>query len=684
MLYLQNSDLLCTFDETTGQPLSVQRGGLCIPIASFGFDFGCDERMVNGLLEYESMLEFRTWVLPAIRPTGKRFALTPVSIAHDAQTLAVTYDCSPVLVTVTYTLLDTNLRVDLKLENRGADVLYLNACAFMLTLPTVDLTFDFPANAPIGHFRADALEDLKPVETGLINFTTHAKLADGDLDLVFIDGIEKWGCGVYRDGSSTTFVYNAGLEADLLPQRSLSVGSFYLLPVQQGGNPYLAVRELVASLGFEPATGGITDGVMYSCHPSGTMDSGFPKKDDLYQYAGYLPKLKEMGVDHVWLLPVFEHDEHGVYHSTDQSVIDPRYGGEEGCVYYCNRAHDLGMTILFDYVPHGPAPDFPIARDNPEWPSKRRDGSLQDEWECVSMDYNHPGYQEYTAELVHDHVRRFGVDGARIDCAMGGLSNWRPYKDNRPSGNSVLAGVHITEAIRNGFLLGGKRSFILPENFNPIPNYYHCTDLFYGMNLYRAFVDLESKLHSDPAAFVEGLTDYLERESWLLPENYHKMRFLGNHDTVSWVWQSKRAADCYGIGGAKALFALISLIDGVPMIYQGDEDPKIYGHDGENLTAFFTALFGARKKYLPRGSNVTEYLHTGTPVMAFRRVRVDAPADAYQSEGDTSVWVLINCSGLAQPVPHRTVGTLLFDSDGAACPDSPLSPWAYRILSCED
>ena len=48
-----------------------------------------------------------------------------------------------------------------------------------------------------------------------------------------------------------------------------------------------------------------------------------------------------------------------------------------------------------------------------------------------------------------------------------------------------------------------------------------------------------------------------------------EVRFLGNHDTVSWVWQSKRAVDCYGVGGAKALFALISLIDGVPMIYQG-------------------------------------------------------------------------------------------------------------------
>ena len=683
MLYLQNADLICTFDETTGQPLWIRRGERCIPISSFGFDFGCNERMVNGLLAYESMLEFRTWVLPAIRPTGRRFALTPVSIAHDAETIAVTYDCSPVLVTVTYTLLDTNLRVDLKLMNRGTDVLYLNACAFLLALPTTDLTFDFPANAPIGHFSVADLQDRKPVETGLINFCTHAKLAGGDLDVLFIDGIEKWGCGVYRDGDRTTFAYNAGLEADLKAQSALDVGSFYLLPVQQGANPYLAARELVASLGFEPTTGGITDGVMYSCHPSGTMDAGFPKKDNLYQYAEYLPKLKAMGIDHIWLLPVFEHDEHGVYHSTDQGVIDPRYGGEDGCVYYCNRAHDLGMTILFDYVPHGPAPDFPIARDNPEWPSKRRDGSLQDEWECVSMDYNHPGYQEYTAELVHDHVRRFGVDGARIDCAMGGLSNWRPYRNNRPSGNSVLAGVHITESIRAGFLRCGKRSFILPENFNPIPNYYHCTDLFYGMNLYRAFVDLESKLHSDPAAFVEGLTDYLEREAWLTPENYHKMRFLGNHDTVSWVWQSKRAVDCYGTNGAKALFALISLIDGVPMIYQGDEDPTIYGHDGENLTAFFTALFGARKRFLPRGSNRTEYLHTDTPVMAFRRVKTDAPHDDYQSEGDASVWVLINCSDAPQAVPEEAVGALLFDSEGADAA-APIAPYAYRILRCED
>ena len=681
MLFLQNSALTCVFDETTGQPVSVTRGGFSVPVSSFAFDLGCNERMLTGLLEYESMLEFRTWVLPSIKPTGKRFDAAPVSVAHDETTVTVVYDLSPVRVTVTYSLLETNLRVDLRLTNLGDTVLYLNTCAFLVTLPLTDLSFDFPANAPISHFRADALENRKPIETGLINFATRAALSAGDLDLVFIDAIEKWGCGVYREGDSTVFVYDAGLEADLRPNETAAVGNLYLLPVEPGKNPYLAVRDLVDALGFRATGGGITDGVMYSCHPSGTMDSRFPLKDDLFRYAEYLPKLKAMGVDHVWLLPVFEHDEHGVYHSTDQSVIDPRYGGEEGCVYYCKRAHDLGMTILFDYVPHGPAPDFPVARDNPEWPSKRRDGSLQDEWECVSMDYNHPGYQEYTAELVHDHVRRFGVDGARIDCAMGGLSNWRPYGDNRPSGNSVLAGVHITEAIREGFLRGGKRSFILPENFNPIPNYYHCTDLFYSMNLYRAFVELEDVLHADPTTFVQKLTDYLEREAWVTPENYQKMRYLGNHDTVSWVWQAKRAVDCYGTDGAKALFALISLIDGVPMLYQGDEDPTIYGGSGENLTAFFTDLFGARKRFLPRGSNVTEYLHTGSPVMAFRRVYRDVPKDDYQTEGDSDVWVLINFSDEPQPVPEEVRGALLFDSADAS--RAALAPWTCRILRRE-
>ena len=689
MITLQNAGLSCCFDEADGRLRQVCRGGLSLPFTGLSFDFGCNGVMANQLLHYESMLDFRTWNLPDIKPTLRPFDCKPLSIVPSQDALTVTYRLEAVDAAVHYTLGQRFLQVDIDLTNRTGEDLYLNTCAFILGLAqTEGVVFDFPANTPIWHYNAAELSEGEAIQTGLINFATHTTLPGGDMNLLFIDRTEKWGCGVYRAGNVTHYVYDAGLEIDLHPGESCRIGSLYLAPCAPAsqnfpgdGNPYLQIRSIVEELGFSATADGIHDGVMYSCHPAGTMDANFPLQNDLFQYADYLPKLKEMGIDHVWLLPVFDHNERGVYHSNDQSLIHQRYGGEEGCKYFCDQAHALGMTVLFDYVPHGPAPEFPLARDNPDWPSKRRDGSLQDEWECVSMDYNHPGYQAYTSGLVHDHVRRFGVDGARIDCAMGGLSNWRPYGDNRPSGNSVLAGVHITEAIRNGFLMGDKPSFILPENFNPLPNYYHCTDLFYGMNLYRAFVDLESLLQTAPAEYVEHLTGFLERESLLFPDNYHKLRFLGNHDTVSWVWQSARAVDCYGVAAAKALFALISLIDGMPMLYQGDEDPTIYGHTGENLTAYFTTLLAHRRAFLPKGSNRTTYLHTGTPVMAFVREPQESAGSPYETQGSGRVLVLINLAGTEQPAPRDAEGAaVLAESGAASSATGPLSPFSYRIL----
>ncbi len=229
---------------------------------------------------------------------------------------------------------------------------------------------------------------------------------------------------------------------------------------------------------------------------------------------------------------------------------------------------------------------------------------------------------------------------------------------------------------------GGKPSFILPENFNPLPNYYHCTDIFYGMNLYRAFVELEPLLQTAPASYAAQLTDFLEREALITPAAYRKLRFLGNHDTVSWVWQSKRAVDCYGTGGAKALFALISFIDGVPMLYQGDEDPSLYGGSGDNLTAYFTTLFRHRKQHLPAGSNTTTYLHTGTPLMAFIREpgTDDSVSAAYDCLGNGRVLVLINLSDKEEQYPLPATARFLAGSSDTT-ELSAVAPYGYKLFS---
>jgi glycosidase len=401
-----------------------------------------------------------------------------------------------------------------------------------------------------------------------------------------------------------------------MPGGTITVGKLYLRECESK-TQLAEIRKFVETLGFFPPVDGTeNNGVMYSCHPHGTMDTNFKSlKEDLFQFAKRLPGLKKMGIEHLWILPVFDHDEKGVYHSNDQDIIDARYGGEEAARHYGEKARELGINLLYDYVPHGPVPTHPLALNNPSWCAKRRDGGLQIEWDCVSMDYNNEEYLSYIENLVRGHVKRFGVGGARIDCAMGGLSNWRPVAGLRPSASSIRAGVHISGAIRRGFIKEGVKPLNMPENFHPIPPYYAQTDVFYGFNLYRVFCELEPLFKENPGRYCAELTEWLKAENEVLPKNLRKLRFLGNHDTVTWVWQKRRAAAIYGTEGAKALWALISLIDGIPMIYQGDEDPSLYNAEGENLAGFCTELFLVRKKT----SGDIGYIETGTAVFAFKR-----------------------------------------------------------------
>ncbi|HOB19878.1 MAG TPA: alpha-amylase family glycosyl hydrolase [Candidatus Atribacteria bacterium] len=615
-LKLVSDSLICTFDLGTGTLESIEKGSYKLPLKGITVDVGCDGDYILDSLVFDSMLDKRTWELPLIAPKQGRSAAVFTGFEEGADRLIASYTLGPLDLRLVYSFAAGTLKVHAELVNRTEKELWLNGLAFITGLES-DAVFDFPTNVPCGEFDTRALEPYKPVITGLVNSCVHSVIGTGHLNLAFIDPIEKWSCGVWTTGTITEYAYVPNLEVMAKPGEPIVCGDLYFQPVEEE-NPYIKIRELYEDLGYKAADDGIREGIMYSCHPHGTMDSNFPLRFKMNEYAEYLPKLKDMGIDHVWLLPIFDHPDGNCYHSSDQAIIDKRYGTDEDVRYFVDRAHELGMTVLFDYVPHGPAKHQPLAVNNPDWCSRKQDGSLQIEWECVSFDYNNPEYQEYTVNLAYDHVKRFGVDGARIDCAMGGLSNWRPYGDNRPSANGVKAGVSISKAVRDGFIKGGKKPFNLPENFHPIPNYYPYTDVFYGMNLYRVLCELDRLIHDHPAEYVKKLTSWLEKEYLSTPVGYTKMRFLGNHDTVSWVWQSARATDYYGVETAKALWAVITLIDGMPMIYQGDEDPAIYLKEGPVLRDFFKKLFADRKEYIGDSKEI-EYIYTDTPVMAFIR-----------------------------------------------------------------
>lgn len=608
------------FDAGSGKPVALENGKMTVENFDFSVEVGCDGAMKPGKISFYCLDGLRTWELPRIAPSGR----TPDKIVFhgiktDDDAIKAEYNVDDLRISINYAIESDGLVITADITNLSQKRKIINGVAFVFTGRDVDenTSFDFPCNVPSDVFKLSEMGALSPVETGLVNPAIHILSKDKHLNLIFLDGEEKWGTGVYKEkDGSLTCVNTAGVESYLNPGETLSCGKYFIQPVGRE-NPYLSIRELYKSYGWNPPKDGITDGVLYSCHPSGTMDKKFPLKRTMFEYAGELEAIRELGVDYIWVLPLFEHKDRDVYSPADQAVIDERYGGDEAVKYYCDKAKKLGMSVMFDYVPHGPVIDDPLGIEHREWASVNRAGEPVIEWGCLSFDMANPVYQKYTKELVKDHIRRFGLGGARIDCSMGGLPNWNPCQGNRPSNSNLKGGVAISRAIREAFTEMGVKPFVTPENFNPVPFYFPYTDAFYDMPLYRVLFELEEEKLS-PEKFVYRLTRWLVAELQSTPEGFIKQRFLGNHDTVSWVFSKARAAKAYGTEKAKALWVMMGTIDGIPMIYQGDEDPALIRDKGPSLREFFKELFGARKAYLGNRYDIA-YEFTGTSVMAFKR-----------------------------------------------------------------
>lgn len=638
----------------SGQLLELRAGESVFPCAGLSVDVGAGGAWLGGSFDFQSFLDFNTWSLPQIAPTGKA-APAADSSAWENDLLLVSSRLGPLELQQVWREDCGAIRLDVTVKNAGEERLWVNGLSFSLHLAAGGLSFDFPGNVPYGVFQAEAMENLRPVETGLVTAVTHFAGPKGKMNVIFIDPEEKWGTGVYRQGGNTVWTAIAGAELFLAPGEEFRCGSLYLQPLA-GEDRFGPIRRFYWEKGWRVPQDGVKDAVVYSGHPSGPWDANFPFRTTMEEYASYLETIAEMGADTIWLLPIFDHREEAdperyLYAPTDQSIIDERYGNDRTVRSYVEKARRLGARVIFDYVPHGPRPQDPLGRQYYDsWASKKQDGSPQMEWSCLSFDMANPSYLAYMKDLVKDHIDRFAIGGTRIDCAMGGLSNWEPCPGNRPSSSNMKGGVSMAHALREAFVEKGISPFVTPENFHPIPLYAGCTDAYYDMALYRTLYDL-NQAGLSPKEYVFQLTRWLENQMLSMPEGMNKLRFLGNHDTVSWVWDAKRPIAVYGAERAMAMWVLISLIDGCPMIYQGDEDPEIYlSKTGPVLKDFFAALFAAKKKYTSHAYQ-TKYEYTGSGLFACRR----------EKEDDIKL-VLVNLDETPQEYQLENGGTLLYGS----------------------
>lgn len=157
---------------------------------------------------------------------------------------------------------------------------------------------------------------------------------------------------------------------------------------------------------------------------------------DLAGIAQKLPYLAGLGVNGLYLNPIFAARNFHKYDTTDYTRVDPDFGTEADLQELVRQAHANGIRVMLDAVFNHCGPGFAPWRDVVEkgpgsawrdwffvnrWPveeGRTDDGryfSFSFHGGMPKLNTNHPAVQDYLIGLCEDWVRRYDIDGLRFD-----------------------------------------------------------------------------------------------------------------------------------------------------------------------------------------------------------------------------------------------------------------------------
>lgn len=268
-------------------------------------------------------------------------------------------------------------------------------------------------------------------------------------------------------------------------------------------------------------------------------------------FSEHLPRLKEMGVDILWLMPVHpigvekRKGTMGSYYSVkDYKAVNPEFGDMEDFKALVNEIHELDMKIILDWVANHTAWDNWWIEENPDWYTKDEDGNFvapYDWTDVADLNYDNPEMREAMIDALKFWVVEAGIDGYRCDVAGEvPLDFW----DNAISQLRELKPV-----------------FMLAES--EVPEHHEVGfDMTYAWELHHLM-----NMIAQGKAPADTLNYYHMKQDTLFPDDAYRMIFTSNHDENSWNGTVfERMGD-----GAKTFAVLSVTLPGMPLIYSGQE-----------------------------------------------------------------------------------------------------------------
>lgn len=245
----------------------------------------------------------------------------------------------------------------------------------------------------------------------------------------------------------------------------------------------------------------------------------FTEEGTFKAFEEHLPRLKELGVDILLLMPIHPIGELnrkgslGSYYSVkDYTDVNPELGTLNEFRDLVNKIHSLEMYVIIDWVANHTAWDNVWVEKHPEFFTQDENGNfvppVEDWSDVIDLNFENKELWEKMADALKFWVEEFNIDGYRCDVAgMVPVEFWNYV---RPRLDEI------------------KPVFMLAEWDTP-DMHFEAFDMTYDWELHKIMNRIYSKETS-----VKDLINHLAQDRNRYPEYAIRMQFTDNHDENTW------------------------------------------------------------------------------------------------------------------------------------------------------
>lgn len=316
----------------------------------------------------------------------------------------------------------------------------------------------------------------------------------------------------------------------------------------------------------------INESMFYHIYPLGFFGCDMENKgsenesDKILKVIDYIPHLKKLGINALYIGPIFQSATHG-YDTTDYKLVDSRLGTNDDFTRVAEALHKNNIKVILDGVFNHVGRRFWAFEDvksNREgspycsWFSGLRfdmnnsynDGFHYDSWEghelLVKLNMQNPDVRNYLLDAVDFWIDKWDIDGIRLDAAdCIDLQFFRELKQR-------------TTAKKSDFWLMGEiingeyTRWLQPDLLDSVTNYALFNGIYNSLNC-KNLCDISFNVNRE------------FNKEWGLYKGKLLYNFVDNHDVNRVASMINDEKDLYNV------YSIIYTLPGIPSVYYGSE-----------------------------------------------------------------------------------------------------------------